>query len=135
MRMVGRWAGRRGATVAMLTVALLLAVGAVAWPAGGQDTGALVEDVPPTDRVDRFDGRLHANPDTGCIELPPEDLGPPEVVPVEAQEPPARGERNPQAPEDALLPPRSEVPVPYMHAEPWPACDEPGAATPTIQRP
>lgn len=81
---------------------------------------------------DEFDGRLYANPETGCPELPPDDWNATEIMPVAPMPSPSADDgsredihrrleelRGPDWQSDA-----------HVHAEPWPACDKPPNAAP-----
>lgn len=110
----------------------VLLLGMTVWPATGEGTESTrskgVADADPVE----FNGRLYANPETGCIELPPDDWGSADLVPVEPTPSPSADDTDredlAELLEDLQVP-RREGDA-YAHSEPWPACDEPPKAAP-----
>lgn len=120
---------------AVVGLAVLFFV-ATAWPADG----GVAESTPGESLTDakivEFDGRLYANPETGCIELPPDDWNSADVIPVEPTPSPGADDTHGERVDELLEGQR--VPLlqgdAYVHAEPWPACDDPPATTPVGSR-
>lgn len=122
----------RAAAFVVVAVGLTVLLGAAAWPAPGRGAESSTSETETDADTVEFDGRLHANPETGCVELPPDSWSPPEVVPVGPTEAPDGDGEIAEHADERLRGPRVP-PLPGdvdMHAEPWPACDEPDTATP-----
>ena len=131
--MQGHAARFRTAIVSIVAATLAVVLGATFWPASGHDVDASApgSDVPNNVDAVGFDGWLYANPETGCVEPPPRDLDPPDVVPAEPKPAPdAEGDLREHRAEPGE---RGRVPLdrdgPNVHVEPWPACDESRTAT------
>jgi hypothetical protein len=113
------------AVAAVVGLAVLL-VGASVWPATGEGTEPTAsEGIADADTVG-FDGRLYANPETGCVEVPPDDWNSADIIPVEPIPPPRADDANRNGINDLLeyLQDPLRQAEPYVQAEPWPACDE-----------
>ncbi len=99
----------RAATAVAGVVGLaVLLPGPSEWPANGE-----------------FDGRLYANPETGCLELPPDDWDATQTMPVDPMPPPRADDRRREDIRrrlEELTGPDRQTDV-RVHAEPWPACD------------
>ena len=79
---------------------------------------------------DEFDGRLYANPETGCLELPPDDWNAPEIMPVDPMPSPRADYGSREDVRRRLEELRGPVREggARVHAEPWPACNKPPSA-------
>ena len=127
--------GTATGVVGAVGLAVLL-LGTTVWPATGEGAESTTsESLTDADTVE-FDGRLYANPETGCIDLPPDDWNSADVIPVEPRPSPRADDTNGERVDELLEGQR--VPLlqgdTYVHAEPWPACDEPPTATPVRGR-
>ena len=123
-----------------VAAALVLALGAMYVPAGGQPPGAQRDGPSSSSRAADFEGWLRADPETGCFEVPPEQGEGPQVVPAEDVDPVQEGSSGDllewlQDPPDDAQAPRPSMPGPPLHAEPWPTCDGQPDAMPVGQAP
>lgn len=126
---------RTATAVAGVVGPAVLLLGMTVWPATGAGAESTTSDVADADEVE-FDGRLYANPETGCIELPPDDWNSADVIPVEPTSTPSAEETN----RDEVGKLLEDLQVPllqgdaYVHAEPWPTCGEAPRTAPVGSR-
>lgn len=105
---------------------------AAAAVAGVVGIAALLPSTNEWPATDEFDGRVYANTETGCLAIPPDDWRPAHIIRV-APEPAARADATNRT---GMRGPLEEPRGPglqrdaYVHAEPWPACDNPQGVAP-----
>ena len=123
---------RTATGVAAVVGLAVLLLGTTVLPADGEGAESTPSESLTDANIVEFDGRLYANPETGCIELPPDDWSSADVIPVEPT--PSPGEDDMTGDRVDKLLEGQRVPLlqgdAYLHTEPWPACDEPPTTTP-----